>query len=114
MSSSGGVNDLALPVEYLQRGELLSSGVSPVLLSAATLQAMLRAGPAMQCRYYSQAVQLLEFIHSQSPLDSYDQEQHYIDMLVDLKIRVSIYTMTDTTSNLPVFPRFPLTNKQTL
>lgn len=53
----------------------------------ATLQAMLRSSPVTHYHCYSDAVQLLEYIHSQYP--QVGMEEQYIHMLVDFKTRVS-------------------------
>ena len=73
---------------YFQRGELWSAAVSPVLLAAATLQAMLSSGPQAHWQCYSQAVQLLHYIHSECPQVGMEEEE-YIEMVVDFKTKVS-------------------------
>ena len=84
---------MSLPtVEYFQRGELWTSNVSPVLLAVATLQAMLRSSPMAHWQCYSQAVQLLEYIHSECPQAGVKEE--YIDLLVDFKTKVSQFSHT--------------------
>ena len=84
---------VSLPtVEYFQRGELWTSNVSPVLLAVATLQAMLRSSPMAHWQCYSQAVQLLEYIHSECPQAGVKEE--YIDLLVDFKTKVSQFSHT--------------------
>ena len=62
--------------------------MSPVLAAAATLQTMLRTSPASHHQCYWQAIQLLEYIHSQSP-QPLGNEVEYVDLLVELKTRVS-------------------------
>ena len=58
-----------------------------MLLAAATLQAMVRSSPVAHHRCYPQALQLLEYIHSESPPPGTEVE--YVDLLVELKTRVS-------------------------
>ena len=76
-----------LTVEYFQRGELWTSQASPVLQVAATLQVMLSSSHMAYRECYSSAVKLLEYIHSECPNVGMDED--YIDLLVDLKTKVS-------------------------
>ena len=59
-----------------------------MLMAAATLQTMLRSSPVAHQQCYGQAIQLLEYIHSQSP-QPLGNEVEYVDLLVELKTRVS-------------------------
>ncbi|CAI8014463.1 hypothetical protein GBAR_LOCUS9033 [Geodia barretti] len=74
--------------DYFQRDQLWRWEMSPVLAAAATLQTMLRTSHASHHQCYWQAIQLLEYIHSQSP-QPLGNEVEYVDLLVELKTRVS-------------------------
>ena len=76
-----------MTVEYFQRGELWTTQAPPVLLAAATLQVMLSNSHMAYRECYSKAVKLLEYIHSECPKAGMDED--YIDLLVDLKTKVS-------------------------
>ena len=91
-------------VDYFQRGELMTSEVSPVLLAMATLQAMMRSSPLAHLHCYSDGVQLLEYINSQCP--RVGRQEQYIHMLVDFKTRVSSSTTQPVghCSNMHIIP----------
>lgn len=71
---------------YFNRGELWSSKVSPVLLAVGTLRVMIRSSPMGYWECYSQAVQLLEYIHSEYPQTAIKE---YYDLLIEVKTKVS-------------------------
>ena len=50
---------------------------------------MLRGSPTTHCHCYSQAVELLEYIHSECPPLGKEEAEQYIDLLVEFKTRVS-------------------------
>ena len=74
-------------LDHNQWGELWTCQVPPVLQVAATLQVMLSSSHMAYRECYSNAVKLLEYIHSECP--NVGMDEHYIDLLVDLKTKVS-------------------------
>lgn len=66
--------------------DITAFGLNPVLPAMATLHSIIVTQHSMM--EMGQAVQLLEFVQSSIPYPSEDMQRLYIDLLVDLKMKV--------------------------